>query len=230
MNKVIIRLFIILSLSACLFAGCGKNNSTKNPLYLRGIQLRDEGEPVAAERFLKRYLAKEPDSLSGCLALAGLYDEALGNPAAALYYYDEYLRLSPENDPERSTVESYRNLTRAKLFKQLTGETLPELPETEVNAENRRLRKTIEQLRRYIQNQNLRLAELQNQSRNTGTKSPSPVADNQTYTVRAGDTPGSIARQFYGSSSKYPKIMEANQLSGSGNLRVGQQLIIPPDK
>ena len=51
---------------------------------------------------------------------------------------------------------------------------------------------------------------------------------NRLYTVQKGDTPGSIARKFYGSASKYPRIMEANHLTGNGNLQVGQKLVIPP--
>lgn len=221
-------------LAALLFAvagGCGRNDPKKHPLYLKGTQLRDEGDPLAAETYLKRYVEKVPESPEGHLALASLYDEALNNPTAALYHYDEYLRLAPEDAPDRSTVENYRMLTRAKLLKQLSGEPLPELPATALAAENRQLRKTIEQLRRYIENQNRRLVELQNSPGGAATArqtSPSTTGGNRLYTVQKGDTPGSIARRFYGSASKYPKIMEANHLTGNGNLQVGQKLIIPP--
>ena len=213
-------------------AGCGQNDPKKHPLYLKGVQLRDEGDPLAAETYLKRYVEKAPDSPHGHLALASLYDEALNNPTAALYHYDEFLRLAREDDPDRPTVENYRMLTRTKLLKQLSGEPLPELPATALAAENRELRRTIEQLRRYIQNQNRKLAELQS-ARGSSQQSPAPrqttTGGNRLYTVQKGDTPGSIARRFYGSASKYPKIMEANHLTGNGNLQVGQQLIIPPE-
>ncbi|MBS1371016.1 MAG: LysM peptidoglycan-binding domain-containing protein [Lentisphaeria bacterium] len=215
-------------LAGVFTSGCGKSDPKKHPLYLKGIQLRDEGDPVEAENFLKRYLEKVPGSPYGHLALASLYDEALNNPAAALYHYDEYLRLAPENEQDRSTVEHYRMLTRTKLLKQLSGEPLPELPATALAAENRQLRKTVEQLRRYIRNQNRRLAELQNGPRQSTPAPASQSAGNRLYTVQKGDTPGSIARRFYGSALKYSKIMEANNLTGNGNLRVGQQLVIPP--
>ncbi len=220
-------------LAALLFVtagGCGQNDPKKHPLYLKGIQLRDEGDSQAAETYLKRYLEKVPESPHGHLALASLYDETLNNPAAALYHYDEYLRLAPEDDQDRSTVEHYRMLTRTKLLKQLSGEPLPELPAAALAAENRQLRKTIEQLRRYIANQSRRLAQLQNQPvrEMPPDRSATATGGNRLYTVQKGDTPGSIARKFYGSASKYPRIMEANHLTGNGNLQVGQKLVIPP--
>ncbi len=220
-------------LAALLLAsagGCGQNDPKKHPLYLKGLQLRDEGNPLEAETYLKRYVEKEPDSPHGHLALASLYDEALNHPTAALYHYDEYLRLAPKDDPDRPTVENYRLLTRAKLLKLLSGEPLPELPAAALAAENRQLRRTIEQLQRYIRNQNRRLAELRNTPAAASGRQPAAgtTAGNRLYTVQKGDTPGSIARHFYGSASKYPRIMEANRLTGNGNLQVGQQLVIPP--
>ena len=59
-------------------------------------------------------------------------------------------------------------------------------------------------------------------------RSATATGGNRLYTVQKGDTPGSIARKFYGSASKYPRIMEANHLTGNGNLQVGQKLVIPP--
>jgi len=55
------------------------------------------------------------------------------------------------------------------------------------------------------------------------------------YTVRHGDTLGSIAKQYYGDSSKYKLIFEANRnvweqhgLTPNANLiKVGWELIIP---
>ena len=103
-------------------------------------------------------------------------------------------------------------------------------PAAALAAENRQLRRTIEQLQRYIRNQNRRLAELRNTPAAASGRQPAAgtTAGNRLYTVQKGDTPGSIARKFYGSASKYPRIMEANHLTGNGNLQVGQKLIIPP--
>jgi nucleoid-associated protein YgaU len=51
----------------------------------------------------------------------------------------------------------------------------------------------------------------------------------QTYTVKAGDTLGSISEKFYGDSSEYMRIFDANrdQLANRNVIEVGQELQIP---
>ena len=52
----------------------------------------------------------------------------------------------------------------------------------------------------------------------------------QTYTVKKGDTLSKIAQQFYGSSKKWRRIVDANKdkLGQSQVLRTGMTLVIPP--
>lgn len=59
----------------------------------------------------------------------------------------------------------------------------------------------------------------------------SAASGGQSYTVKAGDTLSKISRQFYGSANEYMRIFYANrdQLSDPDKIKVGQQLIIPPD-
>jgi nucleoid-associated protein YgaU len=49
------------------------------------------------------------------------------------------------------------------------------------------------------------------------------------YTVRSGDTLSKISKQFYGSTSDYMKIFDANrdQLTDPDKIKVGQELKIP---
>ena len=49
----------------------------------------------------------------------------------------------------------------------------------------------------------------------------------QTYIVKTGDTLGKIAKQFYGSASRFPLIVAANLIVNPDRLRVGQRLNIP---
>ena len=53
----------------------------------------------------------------------------------------------------------------------------------------------------------------------------------QMYTVQAGDSLSTISQQFYGSSSQYMKIFEANrdQLKDPNRIQAGQKLKIPQD-
>lgn len=47
------------------------------------------------------------------------------------------------------------------------------------------------------------------------------------YTVKAGDTLGTIARQFYGDSRRYMEISLYNSLANPDRIFVGQRLNIP---
>lgn len=51
------------------------------------------------------------------------------------------------------------------------------------------------------------------------------------YTVKKGDTLGSIASAHYGDFTAFADIYEANRttLKGPGRLTIGQTLILPPD-
>jgi LysM repeat protein len=53
----------------------------------------------------------------------------------------------------------------------------------------------------------------------------------QTYTVKSGDTLSKISKQYYGSANEYMRIFYANrdQLSDPNKIKVGQELVIPPD-
>jgi len=52
---------------------------------------------------------------------------------------------------------------------------------------------------------------------------------NQTYTVKPGDTLSKLSKQFYGEANQYMRIFEANrdQLSDPNKIQVGQKLNIP---
>jgi nucleoid-associated protein YgaU len=66
-----------------------------------------------------------------------------------------------------------------------------------------------------------------------GAKKPSAKTEGkqQTYTVKKGDSLSKIAQQFYGSSKKWRRIVEANKdkLGQSQVLRAGMTLVIPKD-
>jgi LysM repeat protein len=55
-----------------------------------------------------------------------------------------------------------------------------------------------------------------------------PVTGATTYTVVSGDSPWNIAQKVYGDGSKYPLILDANNMTKDTRLRVGSVLQIPP--
>lgn len=65
-------------------------------------------------------------------------------------------------------------------------------------------------------------------------QSTAPMAEQaqeqQSYTVRQGDTLSTIAKQHYGNSQAWPRIFDANRdvLSNPDHIKPGQQLKLPP--
>jgi nucleoid-associated protein YgaU len=58
---------------------------------------------------------------------------------------------------------------------------------------------------------------------------PQGQGRSRTYTVKAGDSLSKIAKEYYGESSQYMKIFEANRdkLSDPNAIQPGQTLVIP---
>ena len=54
--------------------------------------------------------------------------------------------------------------------------------------------------------------------------------EGQKYTVQSGDTLTIIAERFYGDPRKFDLIVDANNLTSATQLRVGQELVIPPNE
>lgn len=65
-------------------------------------------------------------------------------------------------------------------------------------------------------------------TRRTATISEDSLAFPRTYTVKAGDTMGSIASRIYGKEALWHKIAKANKIRDPNGIRVGQVLKIPP--
>ena len=60
---------------------------------------------------------------------------------------------------------------------------------------------------------------------------PEPVVKVEYYEIVSGDTLSAIAKKYYGKSSEYPKIFEANKevIKDPNKIYVGQKIRIPLD-
>lgn len=52
----------------------------------------------------------------------------------------------------------------------------------------------------------------------------------QTYTIKKGDTLGSISKKFYGTTTKWKEIAETNKISNPATIKIGQVIEIPATK
>ncbi|RJQ80402.1 LysM peptidoglycan-binding domain-containing protein [Pseudonocardiaceae bacterium YIM PH 21723] len=65
------------------------------------------------------------------------------------------------------------------------------------------------------------------QGGNGGGGGGAAIPEQQSYTVRPGDSLSAIAQQFYGDGNAYQKIADANGISNPDLIQPGQTLVIP---
>ena len=237
--RILILLFCLV-----LFTGCSRSDVTKHPLMKRAEDCRKDGDFQGAANGYKRLLEKYPDNPLLHLKLAALCDESLNRPDGAVFHYEEYLSLTPENAPDRQEIIAYRDAAKERLINSIKQQDNSKLAELE--KENQALRTRIDDLKKHLFAMQQRLQGVSGKHIAPAIPSnapalPVPAEVSQPaetavttesdgtviYVVKAGDSPGKIARQFYGAASKYYLIMQANGLSSSRGLRIGQKLKIP---
>jgi len=146
---------LLLAALLLLPGGCtpperGQSDDEKDPHFLAGknhVSAMDY--PRAIESF-KRSLQANPKSAMAHFELGWLYDRKQGDPAAAIYHYENYLRLRPKAE----NAEIVRQQVLA--CKQELARTVSLGPVTE--KQQRDLEKTVEENKRLLE-ENKRLAE-----------------------------------------------------------------------
>lgn len=139
-----------------LFAGCtpperGQSDEEKDPHFLAGKSRVNAMDFSGAIESFKRALQANPKSAAAHFELAWLFDRKQGDPAAAIYHYENYLRLRPKAE----NAEIVRQQVLA--CKQELARTVSLGPVTE--KQQRDLEKMIEENKRLIE-ENKRLAQV----------------------------------------------------------------------
>ena len=114
-------------------------------------------------------------------------------------------------------------------------------PTDDRSAELARANQQVDQAESEIRDLEAQLAEQNAAAAVEPTPEPTPEAsedaststassgEEQTYTVKSGDTLAGIALQFYGDSSLADVIADANNIDDVQSIRPGDELIIPPE-
>jgi len=240
----------LLLLAGCVLSGClpsSPGDEEKEPYFLAGkSHVRDMDFKGAVESFEKA-VEVNPKSAPAHFELGWLYDQKVADPAAAIYHYERYLKLLP-NSSKEEMVKAHVLACKQQLAQTVSLGPVTERQQREFEKlaeENKRLREDIEKWRAYA----LRLQSLTNQpsatlpvtrpAQSTGSAPPAPAestsvvvrtavapaASSRTHTVKAGETPVMIARQY---GVRVEALMAANPKLEPRRMRVGQALIIPP--
>jgi len=226
-----------LLVCAMIFAGCGRDGREqieKNPLILKARQYVKEGDAVLARDFYRRALRRYPASPLLHFEIAQLCDEALGAYAEAIYHYDEYLRLLPEDAPGYKEAGLYRRLAVNRFILEQNPELLKtmgagEAENPQIKEENQQLRRQIEKMKLMIHRQHQQLTELRRSAaaavqKNAAAEKETAADGGRFHIIVSGDTPGGIAKRY-----RVPlrELLRHNGLKSDTILHIGRKLVIP---
>ena len=139
--------WLAVALSGCSPSGPGQLSEEKEPHFVLGKSRVNAMDYQGAIEAFEESLEANPHSASAHFELGWLYDEKASDPAAAIYHYQQYLKLNPNAD--NADVIKQR-IYRCK--QQLAADVLP-LPSTP--AAQQQVEKLSEQ-NRQLQDENAR--------------------------------------------------------------------------
>jgi tetratricopeptide (TPR) repeat protein len=239
---------LLVSVNGCLPSSQSQLEEEKESHFLAGKSCLTSMDYKGAIEEFEKALEVNPRSASAHLQLGCLYEEKDPDPAAAIYHYQQLLKLRP--DYENAEVIRQR-INNCKQDLARSAFPLPVTPDTQhefeqLAEENKRLRGEVEQWRLYASqlqasnSQTMQLASAPrasevtappatpstNSTPNLSTAQRSSTGTNlsRTYVIRAGDSLYSIAKK---SGVKLDALSTANPGLDPKRLRVGQTLNLP---
>lgn len=262
--------WLLLLLAVCL-PGCiptrdGTKDEQREPLFLRGQDLRKQLDHRGAAAAFERALEANPRSASAHFELGLLFEQQLNEPATAIYHFEHFLKLRPASDRAEIVRQRVNNckMELAKLF--LIAPNAPSVQKemdklkTEVERlglENNQLRRQLEVISAQAGARSAatsappvlaattsapKVAPVANvveaASKSTVPKSAdsfpkpakpapppaAPAAGSRTHTVKQGDIPATIAKQY---GVKLEALIAANPNLDPKRMKIGQTVSIP---
>jgi tetratricopeptide (TPR) repeat protein len=220
---------LLLFLSLGTIAGCNRM------IIPRQVELSKQGDAKAAEGSFAEAINLYEAALDGAAGSADvhyklglIYDDKLNDPLNAVHHFKRFLALQPTGK-RAEEVKRFLKRDELALSTSLVGDSMvPRSELARLTNENLSLRQQLGE--RWAAEKLARAA----QKNSPKPKSPANEGGGEgkgtrSYTVQPGDTLASIARKFYKSSARWPRIMEANSktLSKPADLKPGQTLVIP---
>jgi len=233
---------LALIAGGCFPSGDSPLDEQKEPHFLAGKNLATQMDFQGAIDSFEKALEVNPRSASAHFELAWLYENKAQppDPAAAIYHYDRFLKLSPKSD-KADLARAHLNSCKLELAK-----TVSAMISVSASAQHE-----MENL--MLENKNLK-AQLAQYQAAAASRAPAPAVQqspalpqtvpvrsavsavpaipnrgsasvaSRTHTIKPGENPSIIAKE-YGISTA--ALMAANPQARPTHLQVGQSLAIP---
>ena len=230
-------------LSGCAPSGQSQLDEEKEPHYILGKSRVNAMDFRGAIEAFEESLEVNPHSASAHFELGWLYDEKEPDPVAAIYHYQQYLKLCPGADNAeviKQRIYSCKQQLAADVTP-LSSAPAAQKQLDQLAEQSRQLQDEVNKWRAYYASQ---LAAAKTNSPtppNNAVVQPTPAGQPgantsrsgnttttvrpRTHTVVAGETAAGIARKF---SVKLSALQAANPGMNPSRIRVGQVLNIPP--
>lgn len=242
-----IRLTLLImcgvALAGCFPSSQSQQDEEKEPHFLAGRSRVNAMDYNGAIEAFNQALETNPHSAAAHFELGWLYAEKDSDPAAAIYHYQQYLKLRPKAE-NADTIKGHIFRLKQELAKGVLP--MPSSPAMQkeldqLAEDNRRLREEVEKWRAYsaargaVTNTPI-VSQPEPRPPQNNVVVSSPPSDNssraatpvarttRTHKVQAGDTPSSIARKY---GVKLDALLSANPSLNPKRLQVGQTLSVP---
>jgi LysM repeat protein len=204
LNPCALSLAVLLAVNGCSPMDSSQTNEEKEPHFVLGNSRFNEMDfPGAVEAF-EESLEVNPHSAQAHYRLAQIFDSKVPDPAAAIYHYQEYLKLSPDannRDVIEQRIESCKQQLAADVLQ------LPSAPavQRQLDAlvqQNRQLQAQVDQLNGIIRQWSAYCASLQAAARgNPANPATSPAAS------AISSTPDDISAQLAVPAQPQPQAL-----------------------
>ena len=242
----LLALALCANLSGCLPSGGGQAEEEKEAHFVEGKSCLNRMDFKGAIQEFEKALEVNPHSAAAHFQLAWLYEEKVPDPAAAIYHWQQFLKLRPDY-PNAETIKQHIVNCKQDLAK--TVLPLPITPTMQrefqqLAEQNKLLQTELEQWKTYAARLQLMTNRLQvtagaqqpvvppsppaqpmaSRQQTSAAQVEHPSAAARTYKVQAGDNPSAIARKF---NVKLDAFMSANPGLEPKRLHIGQTVNIP---
>ncbi len=245
-----LAILLCVSLNGCTPGGQSPIEDEKEPHFIEGKRAVNSFDFKGAIEEFERAVEANPHNASAHFELGWLYEEKEPDPAAAIYHYEQFLKLRPNADTGEAVRQRITNCKQDLAKAVLPLPTTPGVQRDleQLIEENKQLRGEVDRLQAEVRSQQTNRSTPivglvpQSPTQQTGALLTAPTnivsfqpgggnhaplprpGPGRTYVVQGGDTMAAISRKF---NVKLDSLTSANPGVDVRRLRVGQTINIP---